>query len=278
MKVYSPTSLQEAYEILASTEAKILAGGTNLMVLWNSNVAKLPQVVVDIWRMKMLAQIDDEGEVLRIGARCTYTQIINNPLTKNFAPALVDAARTIGAVQIQNRGTIGGNVVNASPAGDSLPVLVAFDAKVEIGSLRGVRTVALEQFYTGYRKTVLAADEMVTAILLPKQREDEVSKFYKIGTRAAQAISKVVMAARAVLQGGLIAAVGIGVGSVAPTVIRAKATEGVMLGRQIDDELVTAARRTMMNEVKPITDVRSTEFYRRTVSGNLVAKFLREIV
>lgn len=275
MRVHSPKSLTEAYEILSTTRPRILAGGTDLMVGWHSTPER-PSEVMSIWGLKEMAEIDEQPDTIRIGALCTYTQIIHNKLTQRYAPTLVAASRTIGAVQIQNRGTLGGNVVNASPAGDSLPVLSAFDATVEIGSVRGVRSQPFNSFYTGYRSTVLEPDEMVIALVLPKQREGEQSCFYKVGTRAAQAISKVVMAVRATVVDGRVGSISIAVGSVAPTVIRASATEQLITGCRIDRSIIEAAQAAMMNEVRPITDVRSNERYRRTVSGNLIAKFLRE--
>jgi xanthine dehydrogenase small subunit len=278
--VYSPEQLSEAYEILRDrgTEVKIFAGGTDLMVLYNDGVLSVPDAVLNIWRLDELREISDEGDRLKLGALCNYTQLIKDERVKRHAPALVDAARTIGAVQIQNRGTIGGNIVNGSPAGDSLPVLAAFDAEVEIGSSRGTRRVPFNQFYTGYRQTVLMPDELLLNIFLPKQREGERSRFYKVGTRAAQAISKVVMAVRADIDAEKrIRSIAIGLGSVAPTIIRALSTEEAITGAVIDNGLIENARTYIMNEVKPITDIRSTERYRRTITGNLLARFLREV-
>jgi CO/xanthine dehydrogenase FAD-binding subunit len=276
--VYTPSHLSEAYEILSShgSGVKVLAGGTDLMVLYNSGLP-MPKEVLNIWRLDELRGIEEDAGHLKFGALCTFTQIINDGRVKRYAPALIDAARTIGAIQIQNRGTLGGNIVNGSPAGDSLPVLAAFDAELELGSTRGVRRVPFNEFYTGYRQTVLAPDELVLSILLPKQQDGERARFYKVGTRAAQAISKVVMSVRAGIDAEKkINSIAIGLGSVAPTIIRARETESAITGRVIDEELIGRARRSLMAEVKPISDIRSTERYRRTICGNLIAKFLRE--
>src|SRR5205085_873302 len=197
-----------------------ISGGADLMVLMNAHQLDAA-LFLDIWRVDELRGISDEGEHLRIGALTTYTQLTRSPLVQRYGPALVAASRTIGAVQIQNRGTLGGNVVNASPAGDSLPVLAAYDAELEIGSARGLRRVAFNTFYTDYRQTVLAADELLVAVRLPKLTAGERDFFFKVGTRRAQAISKVVMAARAQASGRVIEAIRIAIGSVAPTVIRA---------------------------------------------------------
>ncbi len=276
---FSPTSLAEAYEMLAERgkDARIIAGGTDLMVLMNSHQLDTAEFI-DIWCLDELRGIADEGEQIRIGGLTTYTQLIQSPLVQQNIPALVEASRTIGAIQIQNRGTIGGNIVNASPAGDSLPVLAAFDAEVEIGSIRGVRRVSFNQFYTGYRQTVVEPDEMLLAVRAPKLKNGERSFFRKVGTRRAQAISKVVMAAKAEASDGTIKHISIGIGSVAPTVIRAPQTEALLTKASSSIELILQARRTIIQEVVPITDLRSTERYRRIVTGNVLDRFLRQLL
>lgn len=273
--VYNVEQLNEAYKILAEQPVKVLAGGTDLMVVYGSG-GKLPSNLLDIWRLDELRKITEENDYLKIGALATYTQLVNNEQVKKYAPTLVDASLTIGAVQIQNRGTLGGNIVNASPAGDSLPVLSAFDAKIEIGSIRGTRQVDFNDFYTGYRQTVLASDELVLNILLPKQKEQETAKFYKVGTRAAQAISKVVMSVRATVENKKVLSIAIALGSVAPTVIRARETESFLMEQEITPSLLKEASQKLSQEVKPIDDIRSNEHYRRVISGNLIAKFLRD--
>jgi CO/xanthine dehydrogenase FAD-binding subunit len=220
--VQSPATLKDAYALLSVPDQplKVIAGGTDLMVLMNAHMLD-SRAFLDIWRIDELRGISDEGESLRVGALTTYTQLIRSELIQRHVPALVAASRTIGAIQIQNRGTIGGNIVNASPAGDSLPVLAAYDADVEIGSARGVRFVGLNEFFPGYRRTLLQPDELVLAVRIPKLAEGEKDFFWKVGTRRAQAISKTVLAARARFSGATIETIAIGVGSVAPTVIRA---------------------------------------------------------
>lgn len=275
---YSPGTLTEAYAILAERAGavKIIAGGTDLMVLMNARMLDAAEFL-DIWRLDELRGITDEGESLRIGSLATYTQLIRSELIHNHAPALVAASRTIGAIQIQNRGTIGGNIVNASPAGDSLPVLAAYDAQLEIGSGRGTRRVPFNEFYRGYRSTVLEPDEIVLAVRIPKLRVDERDFFWKVGTRRAQAISKTVMAAKAVVTGGIIQSISISVGSVAPTVIRLAETERLLAGHKLTPDLINQASKIIANEISPITDLRSTEHYRRTVTGNVLAKFIRQL-
>lgn len=276
-EVHSPRSLDEAYEILSLRAVKVIAGGTDLMVLMNARQLDAREFL-DIWRVDELRGITDEGDALRIGALATYTELIRSPLVEKHAPALVAASRTVGAVQIQNRGTLGGNIVNASPAGDSLPVLAAYDAEVEIGSRRGSRRLGFNQFYTAYRRTVLEADELVVAVRLPKLKNDERDFFCKVGTRRAQAISKIVMAVKAKTENEVIEWIKVGVGSVAPTVVRAYKTESLLAGRAITSDLVEQAGQSISLEVSPITDLRSTEHYRRRVTGNVLARFLREII
>lgn len=274
----SPATLAEAYALLSERDRamKVIAGGTDLMVLMNAHMLDAAEFL-DIWRLDELRGISDEGDALRVGALTTYTQLIRSDLIQRHVPALVDASRTIGAIQIQNRGTIGGNVVNASPAGDSLPVLAAYDAEIEIGSARGKRRVAFNEFYAGYRSTMLQTNELVLAVRIPKLTEGDRDFFWKVGTRRAQAISKTVLAVRARMNGETIDAISIGVGSVAPTVIRAPQTERLLTGAVLTAALIEKARRTIAEEITPITDLRSTEHYRRTVTGNVLGKFLRQL-
>ena len=273
--IVAPTSLEEVYELLAERgpRAKIIAGGTDLMVALNAK-SLAAEEFIDIWRLNELRGIDDEGETIRIGALTTYTQLIRSPLIQLTVPALVEASRTIGAIQIQNRGTIGGNIVNASPAGDSLPVLLAFDAEVEIGSIRGVRRVSFNNFYTGYRQTLMEPDEILLTVRLRKLKPKERSFFFKVGTRRAQAISKIVMAVKVGTAGAEINSISIALGSVAPVVIRAFQTESLLTNAILDATIIEQARKTVSQEIAPITDVRSTEQYRRTVTGNALARVL----
>ncbi|MEW6207188.1 MAG: xanthine dehydrogenase family protein subunit M [Acidobacteriota bacterium] len=279
LKVYSPRALDEAYRVLSERGAsvKVIAGGTDLMVLMNARQLD-SQEFLDIWRVDELRGIADEGETLRIGALATYTELIRSPIIQKYAPALVAASRTVGAVQIQNRGTLGGNIVNASPAGDSLPVLAAYAAEIEIGSARGLRLIDFDHFYTAYRRTVLEPDELVVAVRVPKLKSDERDFFCKVGTRRAQAISKMVMAVKAKTENAVIEWIRIGVGSVAPTIVRARETESLLTGRAITADIVEQARQSISLEVSPITDLRSTEHYRRRVTGNVLARFLRQII
>src|SRR5690606_6058277 len=194
----SPTALDEAYGLLADAEAdggawRPLAGGTDLMVTMTGEIGDPPGRVLDIWGLNVLRGIRVEADALIIGALTTYTDLRRSAEVADHAPALADAAATIGAAQIQNRGTLGGNVINASPAGDTLPVLLALDAEMVLGSARGERTVAAADFWPSYRTTARRDDELLLRIRIPRV-EGRRARFRKIGTRRAQAISKVVMA------------------------------------------------------------------------------------
>ena len=277
--VQSPTTLKDAFAILSERKGRIrvIAGGTDLMVLLNAHQLQAPEFL-DIWKVDELRGVVEEENALRIGALTTYTQLIRSNGVQRFVPSLVSASRTVGAIQIQNRGTLGGNIVNASPAGDTLPVLAAYDAELEIGSARGVRTVMFDEFYTGYRSTVLQPDELLLSVRIPKLREGERDFFWKVGTRRAQAISKTVLATRVRMTGNVLEKISIGVGSVAPTVVRVTQTERLLNGSTVSGELIEEARQMIAREISPITDLRSTEHYRRTVTGNVLARLLKELV
>ena len=218
--VVTPTSLQEAYALLAAGPHRPIAGGTDLMVQITGEIGPVPERIIDLARLDALGGIDVDGDALVIGATTTWTAIRRSALCTIHAPALVEAAATIGAAQIQNRGTIGGNIVNASPAGDGLPVLLAMDAVFVCGGPRGERSVPATSFWPAYRRTALAPDELLLRVRLPLIAGRTV-RFRKVGTRRAQAISKVVMALAWREDGGVWRDVRLALGSVAATPIRA---------------------------------------------------------
>ena len=276
--VSSPRDLPSAYAVLAAgsadTPVKPIAGGTDLMVSLTGELAPPPASVVDLWAIDALRGIAIDGDALTLGALTTYTDIRRSALCREHVPALVDAAATIGAAQIQNRGTLGGNIANASPAGDTLPVLLASDAVIVVGSERGERDVPAARFWTGYRQTALAHDELIVRIRLPLAAGREM-RFRKVGTRRAQAISKVVMAVA--WQGdGKWRDVRVALGSVAATPIRAAATEAVLDGRAPTPESADAAAEALAGELAPIDDVRSTAEYRRLVAARVLHRIVRD--
>jgi CO/xanthine dehydrogenase FAD-binding subunit len=273
--VVSPATLSEAYELMAGGGYRPLAGGTDLMVQLEADVVEPPTAVLDLWHIDELRGVSTDGYDVLIGALTTYTQLRHSPVISARLPALAHAAATIGAAQIQNRGTIGGNVCNASPAGDSLPVLLAVDATFDLGSVHGIRSVPARSFWTGYRQTALRANELLVRIRFPVERSRR-TRFRKVGTRAAQAISKVVLALSYRDDEGTWRDVRLALGSVAPTPIRARATETVLEGMRPQESVADAAAATLADEIAPIDDVRSTADYRRSVSARVLHRLLRE--
>ena len=276
--VSSPPDLAAAYAVLSAGSAdapvKPIAGGTDLMVSLTGELGPPPDSVVDLWGIEALRGIAIDGDALTLGALTTYTDVRRSALCREHVPALVEAASTIGAAQIQNRGTLGGNIANASPAGDTLPVLLAADAVIVVGSERGERDVPAADFWTGYRQTALAHDELIVRIRLPLAAEREM-RFRKVGTRRAQAISKVVVAVA--WQGdGTWRDVRVALGSVAATPIRATATEATLEGRPPTPETADAAAETLAGELAPIDDVRSTAEYRRLVAARVLHRIVRD--
>jgi carbon-monoxide dehydrogenase medium subunit len=274
--VVSPTSLDEALRLLAATDGlRPIAGGTDLMVQITGELAPPPERVLDIWKLDELRGINLEDGHLTIGALATYTDIRNSAEVAANLPALAECAATIGAAQIQNRGTIGGNIVNASPAGDTLPVLLATDAQIVLRNEERQREVAAADFWPSYRVTQRQSDELVVGVRIPLPAGRQV-RFRKVGTRRAQAISKVVMALAWREDGGVWRDVRVAIGSVAPTPVRARETERVLEGAAPRETTADHAAATIAGEVHPIDDVRSTADYRRVVTARILHRMLRE--
>jgi xanthine dehydrogenase small subunit len=257
--VVRPASLFEALSALRSERLLPIAGCTDVYV--QLEFGQTPaQRYIDIWKLKELRSISVTGDTLVLGALTTYTDLIRSPVVQERLPMLVQAARLVGGVQIQTRGTIGGNIANGSPAGDSLPVFAAADAVVVLQNADATRRVPLTQFYTGYRATVMNPDELIVAVEVP--RVEGAQWFRKVGTRAAQAISKLVIAGVRSDQPR------VAIGSVAPTVVRLPRTEAALASGSIEE-----AQKILMDEIVPIDDLRSTADYRRRVAANLLARF-----
>lgn len=256
-----PPSLRDALRMLRDEGPLTpIAGCTDVYVGLNLGTAP-DRRFIDLARLQALRGISVRGGVLRIGALTTYSELLRSPLVRRRLPMLASAAREIGAVQIQNRGTLGGNVANMSPAGDTLPVLAAADARVELRSADWVRTIPFALYYTGYRKSVRRTDEIITAIEVPPV--EGAQWFRKVGTHAAQSISKVVMA------GVRAERPRIAFGSVAPTVVRARRTEDALAA----GATIAEACEVLQREISPIDDIRSTAAYRREVAARLLAQF-----
>jgi CO/xanthine dehydrogenase FAD-binding subunit len=273
-----PGTLQEALEVLAQEPGlwRPLAGGTDLMVPFAAG--RLADThFLSLQRLDDLRGIETDPGGITFGALVTYTDLRRHPYVQRHLPNLVQSAKVTGAVAIQNRGTLGGNLVNGSPAADSPPSLLAYAAQVELTGLGGSRWVPVEAFFTGYKQTVMAPFELLTRIRVPEP--DAGFHFYrKVGTRAAQAVAKVCLAAYARVEAGIVRECRIGLGSVAPVPIRARAAEAAILGRALDALPVAAARAALMADISPIDDIRSTAHYRRTVAGNVLVQALSGLV
>lgn len=277
----SPTRLEAAYALLADAAGvpwRPIAGGTDLMVQIAGEIGEPPDRVLDIWALDELRGISVEADALVLGALTTYTEIRRSPLVAEHLPELADAAATIGAAQIQNRGTIGGNVINASPAGDTLPLLLALGAELVLGSAGGERTVAADAFWPAYRRTARRDDELLVRVRIPLADDRQV-RFRKIGTRRAQAISKVVMALawRSTAADGPWTDVRLALGSVAATPVRVPSTEAILEGARATPLTADAASTALRNEIEPIDDVRSTAEYRRTVAARVLHRLIRDV-
>ncbi len=261
LELRRPRSIREALAMLRDDEPLVpLAGATDLYVALNFGTLTASRFL-DLWPLEPLRRIEMRGDVLSLGALVTYTSVTRSRLVKQRLPMLVDAARLVGGFQIQNRGTIGGNIANGSPAGDTLPVFAAADAVVVARSASAERRIPFVDFYSGYRTTVLRPDELIVAVEVPAVHGPQW--FRKVGTRAAQAISKVVIAA---VRGE---SPRVALGSVGPVVVRARMAEQALAAGQGIEAAVAALQR----EITPIDDVRSTAEYRRVVAGNLLRQF-----
>jgi OHCU decarboxylase len=277
-EMLAPGSLQAIVTLLGREPGAWLpiAGGTDVMVQYAAG--KLPaRKLVSIWNIPELRRIDVTASEIRIGAGCTYSDLRRHEVVGREFPLLASAARWTGGIANQNRGTLGGNIMNASPAADSLPALLVYAAEIILVSVRGERRLAYVDFHTGYKKTLLAPDELIQSICLVRQYSGYFSHARKVGARNAQAISKVCIAALGRMANGLVDDVRIALGSVAPVPIRLRETELGLRGRAIDSALLLLARKTAMAEIHPIDDIRSTAKYRAAVAGNLVVEFLHRL-
>jgi CO/xanthine dehydrogenase FAD-binding subunit len=274
-QLIAPGTLHAVVALLAKEPGAWLpiAGGTDVMVLYAAG--KLPaRKLVSIWNLPELRRIEIFSDEIRIGAGCTYTELREHELVGSEFPLLARAAAWTGGIANQNRGTIGGNIVNASPAADSLPGLLVYEAELILVSVRGERRVPYLGFHTDYKTTKLASDELVQAVCLPRRFSEYLHHARKVGARNAQAIAKVCIAALGRLTDGLMDDVRIALGSVAPVPLRLIETERAVKGKCIDSRLLIVAKKTAASEIRAIDDIRSTARYRTAVASNLVEEFL----
>lgn len=276
-EVVAPTGLDEVLALLSDAPGtwQPLAGGTDLMVVLATGA--LPRGrYVSIWHLDELRGIEVGDEAITLGGLTTYTEVREHPVLQSELPMLVEAARQSGALAIQNRGTLAGNIVNASPAADSPPALLAYDAELLLVSSRGRRWVPYRGFHTGYKQTNKAPDELVAQIRMPRRPggANALHAYRKVGTRKAQAIAKIGLAALGRLEDGVVAHLRLALSSVAPTVLVPERTLALLQGRSLDASTITEALATFAGELSPIDDIRSTGRYRHRVAQNLLEDFL----
>ncbi len=272
MDLRRPADFPEALALL-SDGWRPLAGGTDLMVVHGAG--RLPAGrFLDISRLTELQGIRETGTCLDFGALATYTELLAHPGVHRHVPNLVKSARATGALAIQNRGTLGGNIANASPAADTPPCLLAYGAELVLTSIRGSRVLPYEVFHQGYKVMDLASDELVARIRVPKPTGTTVHYFRKVGTRRAQAIAKLSLALFAQVSEGLITDLRIGLGAVAPAPVRARQAEAVLRGARLESLPLELAMEALQADMSPIDDIRSTAHYRATVTRNLLQQAL----
>lgn len=275
-ELITPESLDTVLRLLRDEPGQWtpIAGGTEIMVLYGAGKLAMRKMV-SISPLVELRQITDDGDVISIGGGCSFTQIRRHSGIQRHFPLLAQCASWIGGIANQNRATIGGNLANASPAADSPPALFAYGAEIEMISARGSRRIPYEDFHLGYKQTTLAPDELIRAVRLPKCFDGALRYVRKVGTRNAQAISKICIAATGRVRQGRVEDIRIGLGSMAPVPMRLKKTEEVLSHASLNDATIAEARKAMVSETAPIDDIRSTASYRTLVAGNLLEEMLR---
>ena len=278
----APANLPAALALLTENPQRYtpIAGGTELMVALSAG--RLAQKnLLSLHNLRELRFIDVLPETLTIGAGATFTDLRRHPVIAADFLLLAQAASWTGSIANQNRGTLGGNIVNASPAADSPPALLVYDASVTLISNRGARTMPYSQFHVSYKRTVLAPDELLFSITLPRRFAEHRSYIRKVGTRNAQAISKIVLAGVALIAEGKIAEIALGAASLREVPTRCSAAEQSLLNRPLSSitlpALIASARDALAGEARPIDDIRSTAKYRAAVAGNLLEEFLRQL-
>lgn len=266
---------QELLNGLTQSDAAILCGGTDVMIKLRSGTIR-PDILLDVSQMDALQGIRVEASSLLIGAATTESEIIASPLVQQHVPLLASVLKQLGSVQIRNRGSLGGNVVNASPAADSAIPLLVYDTELLLVGAQGERWVQLEEFFTGPGRTVLQPGEFIRTLRLPIPEPGFRSFFHKVGKRNALTIAIASLGVLLRLEGTLLKDVRMAVGSVAPTPKRLRSIETELTGRTLDEATVAAARGLIVNAITPISDVRASADYRKNVIGDLLVRALRK--
>lgn len=277
LRRYRPQTLDEALQRLAQHGASLrcVAGGTDILVKAKDGQCST-QSLFDVSAIAELRAVRAQGDRLWVGSGATHDDVVRSPLMREYAPALVDGCAIIGGPQIRNRGTIGGNLGNASPAADSVPALYTLEAEVEIVSLKKQRVAPIEEFFLGPGKTVLQPTELIRGVSFAK-RPQMRGAFLRLGQRRAQAISKVSLAASAQMEGRRFRYLRLALGAVAPTVLRARKAEEILLNEGWNAKSLKAARQAVKQEAKPIDDLRSRQDYRREMCAVLLERALTAV-
>jgi len=280
-RYFAPTSLDQAVECLKDGDVTILAGGTDLTPQFQAGRVKIKQTLMNIRHISQLSGITLEGKEIRIGALSTITEVMEHPLVRQHLPVLVEACNHFASDQIRNAGTIGGNICNASPAGDTLIPLMVLDACVELASMPEAKLyrhcMPLSTFFVGPGKTRRSLCELVTGVRIPVPGPNHVAHFYKHGTRPALDISTISIGIAGTMQDGALSNVRVAFGAVAPTPVRASQTEKALEGRKLDAATIDQAAATARDEVKPIDDVRATAWYRKEMIHNITKRILGHV-
>ena len=274
-----PETLADALALMADekTRGRPLAGGTDLMVQWESGVLPMPQRAISVKHLPELHTIEASGTDVVLGAAVTHMAIRRSAVVQAGLPSLVDAAATIGGFQIQTMGTIGGSVANASPAGDLAPSLMITDGQVVVASVRGERSIPVTEFWTDYRKTAMQPDEIIVRFVLPKIAAGEHEIWRKLGPRQAQAISKVMGSCRGRIVDGVVESFKVAIGSIAATCIRLRDVEKWIVGQPVNATVLNELEQKVSSSIHPIADIRSTAEYRRWVTGRMVRGFVEQL-
>lgn len=275
-QLIAPGSLGAVLDLIASApgEWTPIAGGTELMVAYAAGKLSARKLV-SLWDVRELRFIHTEQNEVVIGAGTTFSDLRNNAAVAAEFPLLERAASWLGAIANQNRATLGGNLVNGSPAADSSPALLVYDAEIELISAHGKRRIPYCEFHTGYKKNAMTADELLYAVHLPRRFTQHRQYLRKVGTRRAMAISKVALGATALMKDGLIDEIRVAAASLAPFPARLTKTESTLVGKAPDADVIHAARQVLLAEAQPIDDIRSTAQYRKIVGANLLEEFLQ---
>jgi CO/xanthine dehydrogenase FAD-binding subunit len=278
-ELIAPGSLAGVLELLAEApgEWMPIAGGTEIMVAHAAGRLR-EKKLVSLWGLGELRFIETSRDSIAIGAGATFSDLRAHAGIESGAPLLAKAATWIGSIANQSRATIGGNLVNGSPAADSSPALLVYDAEVELISVRGKRRIAYCDFHTGYKRNAMAPDELMYGVHVPLRFVKNRQYLRKVGTRRAMAISKVALAGTALLEAGVVGEIRLAAASLAPFPARLYKTEAVLLGRPLGPLAIREAQEALMEEAKPIDDIRSTAAYRSRVAANLLGEFLTELL